>query len=58
MKANFKISDIQVTTPRSGTTGNVGIEANVYNHDLKTSPEEISKIIEAEKQVVFAIESI
>lgn len=58
MKSSFKISDVQVTAPRSGTQGNVGIEANVYNDDLKTSPDEIAKIIEAEDEVVFAIESI
>ena len=55
---SFKISDVQVTTPRSGTVGNVGIEANVYNDDLKTSPAEIAKIIEKKEDVVFAIESI
>lgn len=58
LKSNFRISDVQVTTPRSATVGNVGIEANVYNHDLKTSPDEIAKIIESEDEVVFAIESI
>ena len=58
LEASFKISDVQVTTPRSGTAGNVGIEANVYNDDLKTTPAEVSKVIEAEEQVVFAIESI
>lgn len=58
LEKSFKISDVQVTTPRSGTQGNVGIEANVYNDELKTSPAEISKVIESEEQVVFAIESI
>ncbi len=58
LKESFKISDVQVTAPRSGTASNVGIEANVYNDDLKTSPDEIAKIIESKEQVVFAIESI
>ena len=58
LEKNFKISDIQVTSPRSGTSGNVGIEANVHNNDLSTSPEGVTEIIEAEEQVVFALESI
>ena len=58
LKASFKVTDIQVTSPRSGTSGNVGIEANVLNSDLSTSPEAVSKTLEAEEQVVFAIESI
>ncbi len=58
LEDSFKVSDVQVTTPRSGTAGNVGIEANVYNDELKYSPDEVSKIIEAEEQVVFAIESL
>ena len=55
---SFKVTDVQVTAPRSGTSGNVGIEANVLNSDLSTSPEAVSKVLEAEEQVVFAIESI
>ena len=52
----FNITDIQVTIPRSGTSGNVGIEINV--HTRKETPEQVSADIEKLYQVIFAIESI
>jgi len=52
----FNISDIQVTLPRSGTAGNVGIELNV--HTKTQSPECVALEIEKLDWVVFAIESI
>ena len=52
----FSISDIQVTVPRSGTVGNVGIELNV--HTKSETPEQVSADIEKFEHVVFAIESI
>ena len=52
----FNITDIQVTIPRSGTSGNVGIEINV--HTRKETPEQVSADIETLDQVIFAIESI
>jgi putative Mg2+ transporter-C (MgtC) family protein len=55
---NFKVSDVQVTSPRSGTQGNVGIEANVHNRDFKTSPEDVAKSLEALDEVIFALESL
>ena len=55
---HFNISDIQVTTPRSGISGNVGIEANVHNMDFGTSPSEVSKILEEQEFVLYALESI
>ena len=58
MAARFKVSDLQVTPPRSGTAGNVGIEANIINLDFSTSPEEVAKILENEAEVVFALESL
>ena len=58
MQAHLRLSDVQVTSPRSGTSGNVGIEANVHNRDFETSPDDVSKLLEAEEQVVFALESI
>ena len=54
----YKVSDIQVTSPRSGITGNVGIEANIHNHDLSTTPTKISETLEDIDYVVFALESI
>ena len=58
IKENFRVGDIQVTAPRSNVSGNVGIEANVFNDDFDTSPDEVSKKLEAEEWVVFALESI
>ena len=58
MKSSFCISDVQVTAPRSGTSGNVGIEANVYNKQHKFTPRDVEIKLEALKEVVFAIESI
>ena len=51
-------SDFQVTTPRSGTQGNVGIEANIYNPANKITPCRMSEELEKLDYVVFAIESI
>lgn len=58
LEANYNVTDIQVTAPRSDTVGNVGIEANVHNTDFKTSPDDVSKTLEAEEYVIFALESI
>ena len=58
LEANYNVSDIQVTAPRSDTVGNVGIEANVHNRDFKTSPDDVSKTLEVEEYVIFALESI
>ena len=52
----FNITDVQVTLPRSGTAGNVGIEINV--HTKSETPEQVSADIEKLDQVIFAIESI
>lgn len=52
----FNVTDIQVTLPRSGTAGNVGIEINI--HTKKETPEQVSADIETLDQVIFAIESI
>lgn len=58
LEKKWQVSDIQITEPRSGTGGNVGIEANVYNKNFATSPEEISKELEKEDFVVFSLESL
>lgn len=55
---NYRISDIQVTAPRSGTSGNVGIEANVRNSDFKTSPKQVAEELEKQDYVLFALESL
>ena len=58
INSNLTVSDIQVTSPRSGTTGNVGIEANVHNQNMATSPDVVAKLLEEQESVVFALESI
>ena len=58
LEANYRISDIQVTAPRSGTSGNVGIEGNVHNSDFSTSPTAISKELKEREHIVFALESL
>ena len=58
LENKYNVSDIQVTAPRSGTSGNVGIEANIHNNDFSMSPDIVSKELETEEFVVFALESI
>lgn len=58
LRENFRIGDIQVTSPRSAVQGNVGIEANVFNPDFQTSPDMVSQKLEALDWVVFALESL
>ena len=59
LSENYRVTDLQVTSPRSGTQGNVGIEANVHAYDnSRITPEAMAKKLEELEQVVFAIESI
>ena len=58
LENKYHVSDIQVTSPRSGTSGNVGIEANVHNDDFSILPNAVSKELETEDFVIFALESI
>ena len=58
LENKYHVSDIQVTSPRSGTSGNVGIEANVHNDDFSISPNAVSSELESEDFVIFALESI
>ena len=58
LESNYNVGDIQVTSPRSGTTGNVGIEANIRNSDFKTSPTKVATEREENEFVIFALESI
>jgi len=56
---NYRVTDVQVTPPRSGISGSVGIEANVHAYDNTTvTPESVSKRLEELEEVVFAVESI
>lgn len=56
--SHLSVTDIQVTAPRSGTPGNVGIEANVHNKNMETSPDDVAHLLEEQEAVVFALESI
>ncbi len=58
LNEHWHVGDIQITSPRSGTSGNVGIEANIFNQNFSTTPDDISKTLEKEEYVVFALESI
>jgi len=58
LESTYGASGIQVTSPRSGTNGNVGIEANINNAKNTTPPTKISKELENLDYVVFAIESV
>lgn len=60
LKEKYSTSAIQVTVPRSGKNGNVGIEANVHILQKKNriSPDSVAKEIEKFDYVIFAIESI
>ena len=60
LKTTYNVSDIQVTIPRSGKVGNVGIEANVHFSQKKgrISPDVIAREIEKNDYVSFALESI
>jgi putative Mg2+ transporter-C (MgtC) family protein len=58
LTSHLTVSDIQVTAPRSGTVGNVGIEANVYNRNMSTNPDDVAHMLEEQESVIFALESI
>ena len=58
LELNYRASGIQVTSPRSGISGNIGIEANMSNIKNKNPPAKISKELEELEYVIFAIESV
>ena len=60
LRERYNTSAIQVTVPRSGKNGNVGIEANVHILQKKdrVSPDAVAREIESHDYVIFAIESI
>lgn len=58
LEAVYAASGIQVTSPRSGISGNVGIEANISNLKNENPPSKISSELETLEYVVFAIESV
>ena len=60
LKDRYRVSDVQVTSPRSGKASNVGIEANVIisSKTKSISPDDVAKELESLDFVVFALESI
>lgn len=57
--ANYPSTDAQVTPPRSGTNGYVGIEVNIHpSAKNPITPKGVSEKLEALEHVVFALESI
>ena len=59
LRENYSVADIQVTPPRSGISGNVGIEAIVFAYaNNQLTPDSLAKKLEEMDEVLFAIESI
>jgi hypothetical protein len=59
LEEKYPVTDIQVTPPRSGTAGYVGIEAIV--HPTRKKPithQVVSADLEKQDHVVFSLESI
>lgn len=56
---HYRSTDIQVTPPRSGSVGNVGIEVVIHPSTKNPfTPSGVAKDLEALDDVVFALESI
>ena len=56
---NYHPTDVQVTPPRSGTAGYVGIEVNIHPTSKNPiTPSEVSRDLESVEHVIFALESI
>lgn len=59
IKGTYRATDIQVTPPRSGTQGSVGIEVNIHPAPKQVlTPSMVAKDLEALENVIFALESI
>jgi hypothetical protein len=59
MSGEYYVTDVQITPPRSGTTGYVGIEANVHpTPGSYPTPAEVAEKMEKLDDVIFALESI
>jgi len=54
----YGASGIQITSPRSGLQGNIGIEANISNLKNENPPAKISRELETLDYIVYAIESV
>ena len=59
LQENYPATDVQVTPPRSGTAGYVGIEVNIHpSKKNPLTPSKVSTELEEHENVVFALESI
>ena len=59
LKTTYRAHDIQVTVPRSGVSGNVGIEVSVDSGvKEKIKPDDVTDVLHQNEYVVFAIESL
>jgi putative Mg2+ transporter-C (MgtC) family protein len=59
LKTSYHAHDIQVTVPRSGVSGNVGIEVSVDSGVKdKIKLEDVTNVLHKNEYVVFAIESL
>ncbi len=59
IEETYRVTDVQITPPRSGTPYYVGIEANVYpSSRMPISADDFAVDVESLDNVVFAIESI
>lgn len=59
LRENYNVADIQVTPPRSGVAGNVGLEAVVFSYaNTQLTPDSLARKLEEMDEVLFAMESI
>ena len=61
LKETYEAHDVQVTVPRSGVAGNVGIELSIVvdkKTKIRTSMKEVISSLEEKEYVIFAIESL
>lgn len=59
LNGHYNSIDMQITPPRSGTSGNVGIEVNILpSAKSPTTPQAVANELESLDNVVFALESI
>lgn len=61
LKETYEAHDVQVTVPRSGVAGNVGIELSIVTDKktkIRTSLKEVIASLEEKDYVIFAIESL
>ena len=59
LRDNYHVTDVQVTPPRTGLPGNVGLEAVVHAYDnAELTPDKLARKLEELDEVLYAMESI